>query len=321
MPYPLAIGQPVPDFLLSPVKGTSPLFYEVYCGQPLLVLVADTASELQPLYDLTTQHPVLALVRSKNDPWEGLPWPLERGNASLCQRLTGCAGGKVHALLLNHELRLIGRIDNPGRGSLEAQCALLSPPPESRLIDRVAPVLLVPDVIPAALRKRLIKAWQQDHSSSGMVRLQAGTRVLQPDPACKTRLDHALTDPELNADLNQCLVQTLLPAIGRNFHYNADRFEGFKIVAYQASEQGHFAAHRDNISADTSHRRFAMTINLNDDFTGGELVFPEYGPDRYRPTVGGAIVFSCSMLHRVLPVTAGCRYAALTFFWNSSARH
>ncbi|TVP93243.1 MAG: 2OG-Fe(II) oxygenase [Pseudomonadaceae bacterium] len=320
MPYPLAIGQPVPDFLLSPVKGISPLFYEVYCGQPLLLLVADSASDLQPLHRFVTQHTVLALTRDKNDRAAELPWPLESGNASLCQRLTGCAGGKVYALLLNHELRLIGRIDNPSLTSLEAQCRLLSPPPESRVIERVAPVLLVPDVVPASLCKRLIKAWQKDHSNSGMVRIHAGSRVLKPDPAYKSRLDHALTDPELNADLNQYLVQGLLPVIGRSFHYSADRFEGFKIVAYQASDRGHFAAHRDNISADTRHRHFAMTINLNADFVGGELVFPEYGPDRYRPSVGGAIVFSCSLLHRVMPVTSGCRYAALTFFWNGAVR-
>ncbi len=320
MPYPLAIGQPVPDFLLSPVKGISPLFYEVYCGQPLLLLVADSASDLKPLQSFAGQHAILALTRQKNDHADGLPWPLESGNASLCQRLTGCAGGKVYALLLNHELRLIGRIDNPGLNSLEAQCCLLSPAPESRCIERVAPVLLVPDVVAPELCKRLIKAWQKDRSNSGMVRMQAGSRVLQPDPTYKSRQDHALTDPELNADLNQCLVQNLLPVIGRSFHYNADRFEGFKIVAYQASDRGHFAAHRDNISADTRHRHFAMTINLNADFAGGELVFPEYGADRYRPAPGGAIVFSCSMLHRVLPVTRGCRYAALTFFWNGALR-
>lgn len=320
MPYPLTIGQPVPDFLLSPVKGISPLFYEVYCGQPLLLLVADSASDLQPLTGLTVQHRVLALTRQKSPQDLALPWPNESGNASLCQRLTGCAGGKIYALLLNHELRLIGRIDNPDPTQLEAQCRLLSPPPESRCLERVAPVLLVPDVITPRLCKRLIKAFEKDHRASGMVRVQDGSRVLQPDPTYKSRQDHALIDPELNADLNQSLVQNLLPVIGRSFHYQADRFEGFKIVAYQASDRGHFAAHHDNISADTRHRHFAMTINLNADFIGGELVFPEYGSDRYRPAPGGAIVFSCSMLHRVLPVTQGCRYAALTFFWNGAVR-
>ncbi|MFN3582121.1 MAG: 2OG-Fe(II) oxygenase family protein [Pseudomonas sp.] len=316
MPYPLAVGQPLPDFLLSPVNGVSPLFYEIYCGQPLLLLVADSACELVPFYNLATRYSVLALIRNKQDLYEGLPWPAQCGNTSLCDRLTGSNSRKVHALLLNHELRLVARIESPSLSELNDQCRLLSPPPASRLLERVAPILMVPEMIPAALRERLIQAWQQDHSSSGMVRMQAGSRVLQPDPTYKSRLDHALTDPHLNAELNQCLVQNLLPVIGRSFHYHADRFEGFKIVAYQSSDHGHFAAHRDNISKGTRHRHFALSINLNDEYEGGELTFPEFGTTCYRAPAGGAMVFSGSLLHKVHPVTKGCRYAALTFLWQ-----
>ena len=57
-----------------------------------------------------------------------------------------------------------------------------------------------------------------------------------------------------------------------------------------------------------------MTLNLNgDQYEGGELTFPEYGPDLYKPGDGGAVIFSCSLLHEALPVTEGTRYALLTF--------
>ena len=63
------------------------------------------------------------------------------------------------------------------------------------------------------------------------------------------------------------------------------------------------------------HRRFAVTLNLNDGFEGGELWFQEFGPRRYRPPPGGAAVFSCSLLHEARPVTAGRhpRAAAVAF--------
>lgn len=45
-------------------------------------------------------------------------------------------------------------------------------------------------------------------------------------------------------------------------------------------------------------------------------MFPEFGRKRYRPPVGGALVFSCGALHQVMPVTCGRRYAFLAFLYG-----
>jgi hypothetical protein len=82
---------------------------------------------------------------------------------------------------------------------------------------------------------------------------------------------------------------------------------------------GFFSAHRDNLSPTTAHRRFALTLNLNDGYQGGQLRFPEYGPERYRPALGAALVFSCSHLHEVLDVTAGRRFVLLSFLFGEEA--
>jgi predicted 2-oxoglutarate/Fe(II)-dependent dioxygenase YbiX len=78
----------------------------------------------------------------------------------------------------------------------------------------------------------------------------------------------------------------------------------------------HFHRHRDNINAGALHRRFALSINLNKDFEGGDLMFPEFGRKTYRPSEGGALVFSCGALHQVTPVTKGKRYAFLAFMYG-----
>jgi predicted 2-oxoglutarate/Fe(II)-dependent dioxygenase YbiX len=60
-----------------------------------------------------------------------------------------------------------------------------------------------------------------------------------------------------------------------------------------------------------------MTINLNaEEYSGGDLVFPEYSREAFRAPTGGAIVFSCSLTHEALPVTAGNRYAFLPFLYD-----
>ena len=41
------------------------------------------------------------------------------------------------------------------------------------------------------------------------------------------------------------------------------------------------------------------------------MLFPEYGPDRYSPEAGGALIFSCSLIHEALPVTKGERFVLL----------
>jgi predicted 2-oxoglutarate/Fe(II)-dependent dioxygenase YbiX len=62
-----------------------------------------------------------------------------------------------------------------------------------------------------------------------------------------------------------------------------------------------------------------VSINLNDNFRGGEVMFPEYGGRKYKPPPGGAVVFSCSLLHAVSKVTKGRRYAFLPFLYDDAA--
>jgi hypothetical protein len=59
-----------------------------------------------------------------------------------------------------------------------------------------------------------------------------------------------------------------------------------------------------------------MSLFLNDDYEGGYVRFPDYGPNCYRMPVGGAVVFSCSLQHEATDVTAGRRFVLLTFFYG-----
>ena len=67
-----------------------------------------------------------------------------------------------------------------------------------------------------------------------------------------------------------------------------------------------------------AHRKFACSINLHDGFEGGDLRFAEYGQKTYRPPLGGAVVFSCALLHEATRVSAGRRYAFLPFLYDEA---
>ena len=88
-------------------------------------------------------------------------------------------------------------------------------------------------------------------------------------------------------------------------------------MRYQAERGDYFGPHRDNFTPANAHRRFAMTLNLNTgEYQGGGVRFPEYAPDVCDPEAGGAVIFSCSLLHEAVAVTKGRRFILSGFMWG-----
>jgi predicted 2-oxoglutarate/Fe(II)-dependent dioxygenase YbiX len=111
----------------------------------------------------------------------------------------------------------------------------------------------------------------------------------------------------------------VVPEIAKVHQFNVTRMERYIVSCYAAEDGGHFSTHCDNTTNCTAHRRFGVSVNLNDDFDGGEVSFPEYGPRSFKAPPGGAVVFSRSLLHRVSKVTRGRRYAFLPFLYDDAA--
>jgi len=147
-----------------------------------------------------------------------------------------------------------------------------------------------------------------------------GKTVGLVDPAHKRRADMQIEDEDLRRALMVRVHNRLVPMIERAFQFRATRMERYIVACYDSAVNGHFRPHRDNTTKGTAHRRFAVSINLNADaFDGGDLCFPEFGPRLYRPSTGGAVVFSCSLLHEAKPVTRGRRFAFLPFLYDDAA--
>jgi predicted 2-oxoglutarate/Fe(II)-dependent dioxygenase YbiX len=187
---------------------------------------------------------------------------------------------------------------------------------EEPIESSAVPLLIVDGVLDADLVDELLAvADEVGWFRSPMIRPGPnGEATLVADTAIKARHDHRLADEALMARVGNALVERLLPAVAMSFAFAARSHEAFKIVRYDSGD-GWFAAHRDNVTPDAAHRRFAVTINLDADYTGGCLRFPELTRALYKPRPGSAIVFSCGLLHEVTPVTAGTRNALITFLW------
>jgi predicted 2-oxoglutarate/Fe(II)-dependent dioxygenase YbiX len=154
--------------------------------------------------------------------------------------------------------------------------------------------------------------------SSGFMREINGVTYPMLDDGTKRRRDVLIEDEPLCDDLRSALSYRLIPLIHQAFCWRATRIERFIVACYTAEDSGFFKTHRDNTTSGTAHRRFAVSINLNDDYDGGDLRFPEFGQKTYRPPLGGATVFNCSLLHEATPVTRGTRYATLPFLYDEA---
>ena len=309
-------GRVAPDFLIPLAGGGLATFYERHCGEPAVVVFA--TGGLDPA-DCTALAALAATVVVTPGPGarpvapSGVLQVIDDGSIARAFLGDGQPDQAV-AVVLNPTLTIAAVVEPATpervRGVLEAM-----PRPPVQTLAAVAPVLMVPDVLPPGLCQRLIAAHDRDNFDSGMLRERDGRVELVPDPAAKRRRDHRLADPALVEGVTAALEERLLPAIARAFHYSVTRLEAYKVVAYDAGG-GYFRLHRDNVTPDARHRRFALSLNLNAEYAGGELVFPEFGPARYRPPAGGAMVFSGTLLHGVREVTAGRRYVLLSFLWG-----
>lgn len=227
-------------------------------------------------------------------------------------------------LVIDPTLRVHARIpfraDHGDIAELIQLVANLPPPDRATGTEMHAPVVMLPNVFPLEFCKRLIELYEAaGGEDSGFMVEENGRTVLKSDAAHKRRRDHMLADAEAMR-LAQALVhRRIVPAIHKAHQFNVTRMERYLVACYDAADQAHFRQHRDNTTKGTAHRRFAVSINLNADFEGGDLMFPEYGRRTFRPAPGAAVVFSCSLLHAVAPVTKGRRYAFLPFLYDEAA--
>ena len=229
------------------------------------------------------------------------------------------------AFLLDDNLRIaaILPLHDPERLAGEAVAAAerLAAAEPARPALPQAPVLLIPNVLDAPACETLIGHYEETGGKpSGFMEEKDGLTKGVLDPGFKRRRDVLLSEPALLQMVNRQIQRRIVPEVSKAFQFRISRFERHLIACYEGEQGGLFRAHRDNTTRGTAHRRFAMTLNLNEGaYDGGQLRFPEYGNALFRPRTGEAVIFSCSLQHEALPVRRGHRFALLSFFYDEAA--
>lgn len=186
-----------------------------------------------------------------------------------------------------------------------------------------APVLLVPNVLSAEECGKLIESFETN--TPFMIRpprpgeIAGDYRIPVYEHDRQDRVDRILKDKITLAFLDERLWGRVVPMIRKAFAFEVTRREDLHIARYVGERSGHRMGHRDNTGPTTAYRRFALSMSLNDDYAGGEIVFREYSDRGYRPEPGTALIFSSSLLHEVLETTSGVRYNLISHLYNEQS--
>lgn len=313
-----------PDFSFSSVGGRYVL---------LVFLPSDPARQVEARAHLEANRALMddvrlavfgvlrdeASIAGARDQIPGLRWFFDREGA------IGAAYG-IDAdaaptwVLIDPSLRIMGWAALDQAAMVFENIRTLPLPDDHAGVAMHAPVLIVPRVFERSICRRLIDHYEAVGGEVSGTMRQVDGRTIGVIDSFKRRRDADVSDERFRIELRKRIEQRLLPEVVKALNYTATRMERYIVACYDAAEGGYFRPHRDNTTTGTAHRQFACSINLNaEEFEGGDLRFPEFGSRTYRPPTGGAVVFSCSLLHEATPVTRGRRYAFLPFFYNEAA--
>jgi len=336
-------GDRVPDFALPGLDGKHRKFIWSFTGEPVALVAVDDLANLDAgqfagLIEACKSAAVVPVVVAGNAvtgaaaPWSKLGGTPEAPlllcdperrflAALLAQGGMGLGAGgalRMRVIVLDPNQRIAATFDSralPAAAesmdglarSVRSDCGrdlLLQTP--------MAPVLVLPRVFEPDFCAQLVRLWGKgDHKDSGVSSRYGNVNM---DHLKRTE-DYTIVEPMILKAVSDRLAYRIGPELTKVFAFDRQfTFDSHVVLSYSADGQHFFGAHRDNGAPTTADRAFAVSLNLNDDYEGGELVFPEYAGVRVSPPAGGAAVFSCSLLHQVLPVTRGRRFVLTTFF-------
>jgi predicted 2-oxoglutarate/Fe(II)-dependent dioxygenase YbiX len=333
----LGAGDLAPDWTLETLEGEPFSFCTDAVAGKIRVLLSvgalDTASSLLQEYEALAHRlvqqgaSVFVAYRKGDAPIRtlGLIRALVDKNGEVAASFGSAPGStKLVVLRANQHIALVETCEDHAQcfDAAWAVCERLQMDRGPNAMASHPPLLIVPDVFSASECRKLIDVF----NTRGQVLVQADKaidyfsadyKMQAPDQMRQDRLDHFFFEKSTINFLLHRLVRVELE-VAKAFHYRITKHETLRVARYQGSRGGYGHGHRDNIPPH-QHRRFALSINLNaEEYEGGDLRFPEFGEQLFRPPAGTAFVFSSSLLHEATQVTSGTRYVLLSFMYGDT---
>ena len=166
------------------------------------------------------------------------------------------------------------------------------------------PYLLIENVLSEELLKEVLEYYKNNKDKCELQNTTTKNRA------------HVFPNRELEKKIDNKLSRSLFPEIKKMYNFDVYYREHYKICSYDGETNGRFHAHRDT-PYPQQHRKYAMSLFLNDDYDDGEFELTEYNL-RIKPKANSAFIFPGICSHMVHPVTKGNRQTIISFFCEKS---
>lgn len=125
--------------------------------------------------------------------------------------------------------------------------------------------------------------------------------------------DFSTMDQAFNATLSNMFLLGFGPAEAdykAEYRFDTTWHDQYSILKYGIGQK--FVNHIDDHTE--YHRRMSLVYYINDDYLGGEILFPRFNIS-YKPKANELLIFPSGYTynHSVLPVTEGTRYAVVSW--------
>ena len=303
----LAAGDRLPDFVLPDPKGTLRFFYQSVTGAPaVFFLAANTAMEDQwdEVKELAGQAAAIRaggadLFIVSNDGIESLEmvskiipehaiWLADiKGVVNLGLRSAAqfLLSGTACFVLDSNQRIVAARGHSAGQATwaLGVLQAMSTDQPQN--LGQVAPILILPAVLEPADCSKLVEQISASAAPSGSA---------------------PIADKALSGNVTKLLLRRIGPEIEKVFSFDDFAFEDL-VLRWDDPASAADKGRAINDPA-VEGRPFCLLVDLDAAaYSGGEVSFPEFGPHRYQPGPGGAIIHAGTLLRQLAPVSAGRR--------------
>lgn len=117
-----------------------------------------------------------------------------------------------------------------------------------------------------------------------------------------------------------CIAQSYIAEANKIWGYALSNIEKVQMTKYP--EGGHYNWHIDSFEPNdrNEQRKLSISMLLNDDFEGGGLQIQANNIETVLKSKGDIVVFPSFLTHKVVPVTKGTRYTAVSWAYGPAFR-
>jgi PKHD-type hydroxylase len=117
-----------------------------------------------------------------------------------------------------------------------------------------------------------------------------------------------------------CIAQSYFLEANKIWNYNLSSIEKVQMTKYSVG--GHYDWHMDSFEPNENNeqRKLSISILLNDDFEGGGLEIQGKTIENVLKSKGDIVVFPSFLTHKVVPITKGTRYSAVSWAYGATFR-